>query len=119
MDPEHNTKPDDKLMMNAIPDYATFAGLLNSTFTVQTDDGQSIEVQLVKISEQQLAGRQEIFSIIFRGPGDIALGQALLRFHHEDTGDFDLFITPLRQDQEGLYYEAVFNLIREPVEPAT
>jgi hypothetical protein len=104
--------------MESLPNYATFAGLLNSTFTVQADDGQSIDAQLVTISEHRVVGRQEMFSITFRGPGDITLGQALRRFHHADTGDFDLFITPNREDEAGIYYEAVFNLIQEPAEPA-
>lgn len=103
--------------MNEIPDYEKFAGLLNSTFTVQTGDVQSINAELVQISEQRLAGRQEMFSIVFRGPADFALGQALCHFHHENTGDFEIFITPVRQDEQGFYYEAVFNLIREPAEP--
>lgn len=103
--------------MNEIPDYEKFAGLLNSTFTVQTGDAQSINAELVQISEQRLAGRQEMFSIVFRGPADFALGQALCHFHHENTGDFEIFITPVRQDEQGFYYEAVFNLIREPAEP--
>lgn len=102
--------------MNEIPDYETFAGLLNTTFTVQTDDGESTNAELVEVSEQRLPGRQEIFSIVFRGPANISLGQGLRHFQHEKT-DFELFITPVRQDEQGFYYEAVFNLIREPAEP--
>lgn len=105
--------------MNKIPDYEKFAGLLNSTFTIQADDAQRINAELVQISERRLAGRQEMFSMVFRGPTDFALGQALRHFHHEDTGDFELFITPTRQDEQGFYYEAVFNLIREPAEPTS
>lgn len=103
--------------MNEIPDYDAFAGLLNTTFDVQIEDGQSIDTQLVEISEQRLSAQQEIFSLVFRAPGDVALGQGMRHFHHENTGDFELFITPIRQDEQGSYYEAVFNLIRETSTP--
>jgi hypothetical protein len=51
----------------------------------------------------------EAFSIVFRGPSDPLLPQGMHRFHRDAIGTFDLFIVPIRRDQHGLYYEAVFN----------
>jgi hypothetical protein len=31
---------------------------------------------------------------------------------HEALGSFELFIVPIRKDDEGFYYEAVFNRVK-------
>ncbi len=54
-------------------------------------------------------GRGRPFSIVFRGPGDILLPQAIYRVEHDQIGTFDLFIVPIGRDTAGLRYEAVFN----------
>ena len=37
------------------------------------------------------------------------LPQAIHRFNHDQLGAFELFIVPIRRDDPGFYYEAVFN----------
>jgi hypothetical protein len=41
------------------------------------------------------------------------LGQGVRNFEHEQMGKFELFIVPVEQDEQGFYYEAVFNRIRD------
>ncbi len=105
-------------MMSDLPEHKTFTELLNAPFRVQLDDGQSIETKLVEVSEQKLTDRQEMFSILFRGPTEALLEQGIYRLQQERTGDFELFLTPVRQDEQGFYYEAAFNLIRQANPPA-
>ena len=93
--------------------HETFAQHANSKFLVQVDENTGAELELTEISELKLHPSQEEFSIVFRGPLDIFLGQGVRAVKHEQMGEFELFLVPIRQDQQGFYYEAVFNRIRE------
>ena len=85
----------------------------NTKFQVQIDENTKVDVELVKISELKLYPQQEEFSVEFRGPLDMFLGQGGRGFSHEQMGQFELFIVPIRQDQQGFYYEAIFNRLRQ------
>jgi len=93
--------------------HETFAQHANNKFQVQVDENTGVELELTEISELKLHPSQEEFSIVFRGPLDIFLGQGVRAVKHEQMGEFELFLVPIRQDQQGFYYEAVFNRIRE------
>jgi hypothetical protein len=104
-------------MMAEIPGHKTFVELLNTVFNIHLDEGETVDTELVEVSEPQLSPAQETFSVVFRGPNDVPLGQGIRRFQHGRIGDFDLFITPVRQDKQGFYYEAVFNRLLESTAP--
>jgi hypothetical protein len=86
----------------------TFVRQLNTQFQVETHGG-SLALELVEASDARSAPGYEAFSLVFRGPGDAFLRQAMYHFHHAAIGAFELFIVPIRQDAHSLYYEAVFN----------
>ena len=86
---------------------ATFAEHLHSTFRVHHDSAV-IELVLIAVSDSSTL-RQVMFSLLFRGPFLPALAQQIYAFEHDGLGRFDLFIVPVRQDTQGLYYEAIFN----------
>ena len=87
----------------------TFARHLNSKFLIKLEQaGIVIEVELIEALDNGSAPGQERFSITFRGPLDAPLPQAMYRFEHAELEAFDLFIVPIKQDQDGRYYEAVF-----------
>ena len=100
--------------MDASLTHEDFFKQLNSTFTLQLDEANQLELQLVEVTEVQLSPRQEQFSITFRGPREVFLGQGMRPLENEALGSFDYFIVPIRQDEQGYYYEAVFNRIRKP-----
>lgn len=87
---------------------------LNTTFSVKHETGD-LQLELTEVSTRKLGERNEQFSIIFRGPSDQSLGQGMRRMEHERFGEFELFIVPIRQDGDGLYYEAVFNRFLDQV----
>lgn len=102
---------------------ATFSAQIHTPFTIHLPPGQevqTIEVSLVEVSEWEsgsgrrarAAARQEQFSLLFRGPHDRMLRQGMYRTQHDQLGTFDLFIVPVSQDKDGVYYEAVFNRLR-------
>ena len=93
--------------------HETFSRHRDSKFQVQFDENTSVDVELVEVSELKLYPRQEEFSVVFRGPANAFLGQGGRLFTHDQMGQFELFIVPIRQDQQGYYYEAIFNRLRE------
>lgn len=53
--------------------------------------------------------RSEPFSLVFRGPQELPLDQATYQLQHDRLGELHLFLVPIDQDEEGFYYEAIFN----------
>jgi hypothetical protein len=86
-----------------------FSKHLNTRFGIRISEAQLIEVELTEVSELLITARQERFSLIFRSANDILVAQGLHRFEHDQMGPFDLFIVPVDRDENGTYYEAVFN----------
>jgi hypothetical protein len=91
----------------------TFAHHLHTHFQVEDGVASSAVMELVEARMTPAPPGYEAFSIVFRGPPDPLLPQGMRRFHHDAIGTFDLFTVPIRRDQHGLYYEAVFNRRRE------
>ena len=94
--------------------HEAFARNLKTKFQVQLEADQSVELGLIEVSELKLFPRQEEFSILFLGPNEFFLGQGTRLMEHAEMGQFDLFLVPIRQDDQGYYYEAVFNRILQP-----
>src|SRR5262245_16600371 len=90
-----------------------FTRHLNSKFEVQLDENRFVQLELTEVSDIKLYPKQEQFSIEFRGPVDTFLGQGIRSLTHHEMGHFDIFIVPIRQDEQGFYYEAIYNRIRD------
>jgi hypothetical protein len=99
--------------MEASLTHEEFTKNANTKFQVQIDENTPVELDLTEVSEIKLYPQQEEFTIVFRGPLDSFLGQGARNFTHDQMGQFELFIVPIRQDAQGFYYEAVFNRLRQ------
>lgn len=99
--------------MEAVLTHEEFSKNANTKFQVQADENTQVEVDLIAISELKLYPQQEEFALEFRGPLNMFLGQGVHSFSHDQMGNFELFIVPIKQDGQGFYYEAIFNRIRE------
>ena len=99
--------------MEASLTHQEFAQQANSKFQVEVDEHTDVELELTEVSDLKLHPQQEEFVLVFRGPLDTFLGQGVRDFKHDKMGRFELFIVPIRQDQQGFYYEAVFNRLRD------
>ena len=99
--------------------HEAFARHLKTKFQVQLDAGNSVELQLIEVSELKSYERQEEFWILFLGPNEFFLGQGTRLVDHDVMGQFDLFLVPIKQDDQGYYYEAVFNRIFQPEKTAS
>jgi hypothetical protein len=85
----------------------------NTNFQVEADENTQVELELTAVSELKLYPRQEEFTLEFRGPLNQFLGQGVRNFTHDQMGQFELFIVPIRQNEQGFYYEAIFNRLRD------
>ena len=99
--------------MEASLTHEEFARHAGTKFQVQFDETTYVEVELVEVSEIKVYPQQEEFTLEFRGPANAYLDQGSRLFRHDQMGQFELFIVPVRQDAQGFYYDAVFNRIRE------
>jgi hypothetical protein len=88
--------------------HRTYVPLVGSTFEVERTVGDRVAVELVDAAS--LPGRGECFSLLFRGPADVALDQCTYRVEHRALGDFPLFLVPLGPGDDGTQqFEAVVN----------
>ena len=93
--------------------HGAFLEQLDSRFRLDLEGTNAIELELTEVSELTSARRQEIFSIVFRGPLTVVLPQRMYRLEHDEMGSLDLLLVPIKKDNEGVYYEAVFNRLLE------
>ena len=96
--------------------HEAFTQHLGTKFQVRIEADKTVELTLIEASELRMFPGQENFSISFRGPGEVFLGQGTFAIEHEDMGRFYIFLVPIRQDEQGYYYEAVFNRLIDPVD---
>lgn len=86
---------------------------LNTKFRLSPEPEKTVELELVEVEAHgDVAGQTERFSALFRGPLDYFFPQSTYRMEHEQLGDFELFIVPIRKDGAGFYYEATFNRVK-------
>jgi hypothetical protein len=99
-----------------MPEHLTmdsFSAQLHTKFRVSVEPEQIVELELVEVQPHgDVAGQEERFSAIFRGPLDHFLPQRTYRMEHAESGGAEIFIVPIRKDGEGIYYEAVFNRVK-------
>lgn len=86
-----------------------FAAYLNTPFAVLDDDPAPCDLELIEVSEETRAWRQETFSVLFRGPAEHFLPQRIYRLRHATLGEAEIFLAPVGQDDRGFHYQAVFN----------
>ena len=89
-----------------------FSPFLHDTFRLVASDGASLDLELVEVHESgrnRPGQERSSFSLLFKGALERLLPQQMYRMEHSTLGAMDLMIVPVRQDQDGYYYEAVFN----------
>ena len=94
-------------MLDAL-NYEELAAMVGAKFAV-TDAGAPLELELAEITERRATGRQEYFSLIFRGAPKFVLPQRIYRLEHERFGSGALFLVPVAANEQAAEYEAAFN----------
>lgn len=98
--------------MSDVPDLAAWSPCVGEVFRVVLDEEQLIELELIEataLPAHRGAPRQDPFSLVFRGPATVQLGQAMHTLEHERIGQQPVFLVPIGADEEGTFYEAIFN----------
>jgi hypothetical protein len=88
---------------------ADFAPRVGERFAIALPDG---ELELVLRSADAVADRpggRDPFSLIFGGPEQPRLAQAIYPLEHAELGVLEIFIVPIAGDAEGTTYQAVFS----------
>ena len=85
-----------------------FTNHLNTTFRFQYEKATQ-EFELIEAKDMGSTPKLKQFSILFRGPSEPIFNQGMCPFEHDELGAVPLFIVPVGQDEEGVYYEVVFS----------
>lgn len=104
----HLSSTRERVMHSIEPSCALFARHLHDQFHVEQGHIPRLALELVEAETLPSPPGFHAFSLVFRGPPAPFLSQASYRFQHHALNTFDMFIAPIRQDQHGHYYEAVF-----------
>lgn len=92
-----------------------FEGRVGEQFVVSGDDVVAIPMELAEATESTLAGGagpegqpRLQFSLVFAGPLEPVLPQAIYDLEHDALGHLDLFLVPIGPSQGGMRYQASF-----------
>ena len=88
-----------------------FGEQLNTTFRIEVEPGNPIELEIIKVTSLFSSPRNEQFSVELIAPANRPLEQSTYIMEHEALGTQHIFITPIARDDKGLHYEAVFNYL--------
>jgi hypothetical protein len=97
--------------MSAPLAHATFLENLGSKFRLKNGSAD-FDLELIEVSELKQTGQYQTFAVVFRCASSQVLQQKTHRLEHERAGDVEIFLVPISKDQQGICYEAVFNLSR-------
>ncbi|WP_027055482.1 DUF6916 family protein [Mesorhizobium erdmanii] len=87
---------------------AEFEQAAGSVFTISAG-GRQLSLELTQVRRIEASPRDGGgFTLLFNGPRDIRLPQAIYHFAGDTIAD-DIFIVPVSVDATGYHYEAVFN----------
>jgi hypothetical protein len=98
--------------MSELPDLATFSPCVGESFAVEFEGAELPRFELTEAAALPVhkgAPRQDPFSLVFRAPGTCDVRQGTYVVQHERIGELPVFLVPIGKDEEGLYFQAVFN----------
>ncbi len=88
--------------------YDDFCGLVNTEFDL-TELKDDNKLMLFEVSEKKETSETECFSLLLKSNNKNILPQKIYHLKNEKHGEGELFIVPIRQDEDGIVYESVFN----------
>ncbi len=94
-----------------LPGLARFSAHVGEKFDVLVPKG-AWQLELVEakpLPAQSGALAEEAFSLVFKADIDCTIGQGSVALDHEKIGWNVMYLIPIGEDEEGLYFEAIFN----------
>ncbi len=95
-----------------LPSKKDFDTATNSQFRIISDAGPTGDLLLERFVDVSSNADYENFSLLFRAPVDLPPEQRIYRLEHEVLGQMDIFLVPVKLDENGLYFEAIFNQLK-------
>jgi hypothetical protein len=90
-----------------------FAEQLHTQFRLLRQGAQSIPLELIEVKEGDSPPTIELFTLHFRGPAELRMPQQIHQLEHDTLGTFDIFLTAIGADAQGITYESVFHRFRK------
>lgn len=88
---------------------ATFEPLVGDRFAVDATTPAALEVVLESATTAgEWPDGRDPFSLIFLGPDEPLLPQAIYALRHAHLGVLEIFLVPIARDADGVRYEAIF-----------
>ena len=94
-----------------IPGFDEFAEQVNSVFVAHSENG-NVEFRLVEANDLFSDDRSHSFSLMFQAPPATSVEQRIYNLTNTELGTHEIFLVPVRQTDEGLVFEASFNLVK-------
>jgi hypothetical protein len=95
--------------VSALPSRDAFVESVNTSFAARSDAQPVFMLELVSVTSQVSSETQESFSLMFRAPVDAPSVQGTYRLEHQTLPGMDIFLVPVKRDDNGISFEAVFN----------
>jgi hypothetical protein len=92
-----------------LPPREAFAAAVSTSFDVMAGNEGPVEFTLLECKSLVSNESQECYTLLFRGPSDQPAVQAIYQLENKDLGKLELFLVPIKRDDDGLYFEAVMN----------
>ena len=87
---------------------ATFEPLVGDRFDVQAAPAPVEFVLESATAAGEWPGGRAPFSLVFLGPDEPLLPQAIYALSHADLGVLEIFLVPIARGADGVRYEAIF-----------
>jgi hypothetical protein len=97
----------------AQPTKEQFSHQINGTFHATAPNGREFEMSLTQFQDILDSETQETFTLTFCAPSDIEPEQGTYAVSNAVVGEQAIFLVPVRRDESGLYFEAVYNRFKK------
>lgn len=89
--------------------HETFAGRVGERFAIAGPAPIELVLETATLGSAPPDDGRHPFSLVFRGPSEPLLEQAIHRLGHTELGTLEIFIVPIACDAGAARYEAVFS----------
>ncbi len=96
----------------ALPSMDDFSQRLNTQYRVRPEQDGEFVAELLEMKVVVSNDVQENFTLLFRAPIAVPALQGTYAFKADGSDPFDLFLVPVSNDKENIYFEAVFNNLK-------
>jgi hypothetical protein len=90
-----------------------FSEQLHTQFRLLREGAEAIPLELIEVKESDPSPKIELFSLQFRGPAAPRMAQQIHTLEHNQLGSFNIFLTAIGADAQGIIYESVFHRFRK------